>query len=466
MAEKKSFTDFKLPNTFVILFFLIVLATIGTYIVPAGVYDRITDPNTGRSVVDPATFHIVESSPVSPFDMFINIYKGLVQAADIIFFIMISYATFYLVLVSGALNAAIGSLLRATKGKDAFVIPLFVYLFATASTFFGMYEEAFGFIPIFVGLAIAMGYDAIVGMSVVAMGCGLGFAAAFMNPFTVGLAQKLAELPLFSGLAFRVVSWFVFVTMGALWTMRYAAKIRKDPDKSLMKGIDMGALAMDHNELIGTKFTGRNKSVLAVLLIGMCILIWGVLTKGWYFDELCGILLVTGVACGVANGYGPSRIAEIFIEAWKDILFGACIVGVSRGVLVVMQQGQIIDTVIYGMAAPLTLLPKWVAAEGMLFVQTLINFFIPSGSGQAATTIPIMAPLSDILGISRQIAVLAYQYGDGFSNILWPTTLLPVMCGIAKVPIEKWWKYFVPFFFMLFAVQMVFIFVAVMINYQ
>lgn len=466
MAEKKSLKNIKLPNTFVILFFLIVLATIGTYLIPAGVYERVTDPNTGRSVVDPATFHVVASTPVSPFSMFINVYKGLVDAADIIFFIMISYATFYLVLVSGALNAAIGSLLRSTKGRDTFVIPLFIYLFATASTFFGMYEEAFGFIPIFVGLATAMGYDAIVGMSVVAMGCGLGFAAAFMNPFTVGLAQKLAELPLFSGLALRVVSWFVFVTMGAIWTMRYAAKIRKDPDASLMKGIDLGALAMDHNTLVETKFTSRNKAVLLVLLVGMCILIWGVLTRGWYFDELCGILLLTGIACGVAHGYGPSRIAEIFIDAWKDILFGACVVGVSRGVLVVMQQGQIIDSVIYGMAAPLSYLPKWMAAEGMLVVQTLINFFIPSGSGQAATTIPIMAPLSDILGISRQIAVLAYQYGDGFSNILWPTTLLPVMCGIAKVPIEKWWKYFVPFFFMLFAVQMVFIFVAVMINYQ
>jgi uncharacterized ion transporter superfamily protein YfcC len=287
-----------------------------------------------------------------------------------------------------------------------------------------------------------------------------------MNPFTVGLAQKLSELPLFSGLGFRVVAWFVFVTMGVMWMMRYAAKIRKDPSKSLMVGIDMGAMALDHDELVNTKFTGRNRAVLLVLFIGMSILIWGVLKKGWYFDELCGILLITGIAAGVVNGYGPSRIAVIFIDAWKDIVFGACVVGISRGVLIVMRQGQIIDSVIHGLAQPLSSMPKWVAAEGMLFVQTLINFLIPSGSGQAATTIPIMAPLSDILGIPRQIAVLAYQFGDGFSNILWPTTLLPVMCGIAKVPIERWWKYFVPFFFLLFAVQMVFIFVAVMINYS
>lgn len=469
MAEQEQTvkkSKIKVPHTFVILFFLIVLATIGTYIVPAGVYDRIVDPGTGRSIVDPATYHIVPQTPVGIFDMFINVYKGLIDAADIIFFILISYACFYLIIVSGALYAAIGALLRNTKGKEGFVIPLFIYLFATCSTLFGMFEEAFGFVPIFVGLAIAMGYDALVGMSVVAMGCGLGFAAAFMNPFTVGLAQKLSELPLFSGMGLRIVSWFVFVTMGVMWTMHYANKIKKDPNKSLMAGVDMGALAFDHDELLKAKFTGKNKLTVLILFVAMCFLIWGVLKKGWYFDELCGLFLITGFACGAANGYGPSRIAEIYIEAWKDIIFGATVCGISRGVLVVMRQGNIIDTVICGLAAPLSSLPKWVAAEGMLFVQTLINFFIPSGSGQAATTMPIMAPLSDILGIQRQVAVLAYQYGDGFSNILWPTTVLPIICGLAKVPIERWWKYFVPFFGLLFAVQMVFIFVAVAIGYN
>ena len=463
---KKNWLKMQMPHTYVLLFALMIIAAIATYVVPAGVYERIADPVTGRQVVDPATFKIVASTPVGPFQMFIDVYKGLVSAADIIFFIMISYACFYLVLVSGALNSAIGALLRFTKGRDAFVIPVFIYFFATTAAFFGMFEEAFGFIPIFVGLAIAMGYDAIVGLSVVAIGCGLGFAAAFMNPFTVGLAQKLSDLPLFSGLGFRVVSWFVFVTLGVIWVMRYAAMVKNDPKKSLMYGVDVGSLALDHNELINAKFTARNKMVLLSLFVGMAFLIWGVLTRGWYFDELCGLLLITGCVCGLVNGWGPSRIAEIFIEAWKDIIFGACVVGISRGVLVVMQQGQIIDTLIFSLAAPLALLPKWIAAEGMLFVQTIISFFIPSGSGMAATTMPIMAPLSDILHIPRQLAVLAFQYGDGFSNILWPTTNLPVMCSLAKVPIEKWWKFFIPFFLLLYLVQMVFILVAVMINYS
>jgi Predicted membrane protein len=197
--------------------------------------------------------------------------------------------------------------LETQKAKTSLFFRCLPYLFATASTFFRHVRGGFGFIPIFVGLAIAMGYDAIVGMSVVALGCGLGFAAAFMNPFTVGLAQKLSELPLFSGLGFRVVAWFVFVTMGVMWMMRYAAKIRHDPSKSLMAGIDMGAMALDHDELVNTKFTGRNRAVLLVLFIGMSILIWGVLKKGWYFDELCGILLITGIAAGVSQWLWPEQ---------------------------------------------------------------------------------------------------------------------------------------------------------------
>lgn len=173
-----------------------------------------------------------------------------------------------------------------------------------------------------------------------------------------------------------------------------------------------------------------------------------------------------GVFAGFISGMKPSQLASCYVEGLKDITFGALVIGLSRGILIVMREGNIIDTVIYGLAQPLSLFPKWVAAEGMLFIQTLINFFIPSGSGQAATTMPIMAPLSDLLGITRQTAVLAYQYGDGFSNILWPTTLLPVMCGIARVPIEKWWKYFVPFFLLLLPVQMIFMAVAVAINLQ
>ena len=456
----------KVPHTYVILFALIVVAAIGSYIIPAGEFDRAKDPNSGRTVVVPGTFHKVEQNPLSFFDTFISVQKGSIDAADVVFFVFFVYASFFIVLQTGALHSFIGWLLRVLKGKEIILIPVFMYVFALGGSVFGMYEETFGFIPLFVGLSIAMGYDALVGMSMVSMAVAMGFAAAFMNPFTVGVAQKVAELPLFSGMTFRIIVWFTFVTMAVVYTLVYALKVKKDPSKSILAGMDMGALALDHDELVQKKFSVRDKVILLWVVIIIGLLIWGVIVKGWYFDELAGLFIIMGVFAGFMAGWGPSKIAKTFLDGCKDIVFGALVVGLSRGILIVMRESKIIDTIINAMAQPLSYLPKWLAAEGMLVVQTLINFFIPSGSGQAATTMPIMAPLSDLLGITRQTAVLAFQFGDGFSNILWPTTALPVICSIAKVPIDKWWKYFVPFFGWLLLAQAIFMAIAVAINLQ
>jgi len=463
MSQKKKS---RVPHTFVLLFSLIVLAAIGTYVLPAGQFDRMTDPVTHKTIVVPGTYHQVDPSPVGFFDVFISVQKGMIDAASVVFFVFIVYASFYTVLKTGALHSFIGFLLRVLEGKEIVIIPVFMYLFALGGSVFGMYEETFGFIPLFVGLAIAMGYDAIVGMCMVCLGVAMGFAAAFMNPFTVGLAQKFAELPLFSGMGYRLICWFVIVTMSILWTMRYARKVKKDPTQSLVYGLDMGELALDHNELINKHFHPRDKAILAMVVFMVGLLIWGVIKKGWYFNELAGIFLIMGILAGALAGWGPSKIAATLLEGAREIVFGALVIGLSRGILIVMREGNIIDTVIYGLSQPLAAFPSWVAAEGMLFVQTLINFFIPSGSGQAATTMPIMAPLADLLNIKRQVAVLAFQFGDGFSNILWPTTLLPVICSIAKVPIDRWWRFFIPFFLLLLPVQMIFIAVAVAIGWQ
>jgi len=456
----------KVPHVYAILFSLVIVAVVGSYLLPAGQFDRIQDTVTHKTIVVPGSFKEVDPTPVSFFGTFIAVQKGMVDAGSVVFFVFLVYASFFVVMQTHALHAFIGWLLRVMEGKEIMVIPVFMYLFALGGSIFGMFEETFGFIPLFVGLAIAMGYDAIVGMSMVSFGVAMGFAAAFMNPFTVGLAQKFAELPLFSAMGFRMASWVVMVTMAVLWTMRYARKIKADPTKSLLYGVDMGSLAFNRDELLGTTFTGRDKLVLGYVVFIIGLLVWGVIKKGWYFNEIAGLFLIMGVFAGFMSGMSPSQLARCYADGLKDITVGALVIGLSRGILIVMREGNIIDTVIYGLAQPLSLFPKWVAAEGMLVIQTLINFFIPSGSGQAATTMPIMAPLSDLLGITRQTAVLAFQYGDGFSNILWPTTLLPVICGIARVPIEKWWRYFVPFFLLLFPVQMIFMAIATAINLQ
>jgi len=466
LNEKK---DFKMPHIYVLLFGLIVFATIMTYVLPAGEFERVTvevGPNWTREVLIPGSYHVIESSPVDPFQMMISIQKGLVDAAEVVFLVFLAYASFYLVVRTGAMNGFIGWLLRVLKGKEILMIPVFFYVFALGGSLFGMFSEVYGFIPIFVGLGIALGYDAIVGLSMVCLSTAIGFAAAMTNPYTVGLAQKFAEVPLFSGMALRVLSFLVFTTIGLWWTMRYAKKVKRDPSKSIMADVDMGKFALKHEDLVGKELSGRDKLILVVLATTMGILVYGTLKLGWGFNELIGLFLSMGIISAIIAGWGPSKIASEFVDGCRDIVFGALIVGISRAVLIVLQDGHIIDTVIMGLASPIQGLPNWMAAQGMLIVQSLINFFIPSGSGQAATTMPIMAPLADLLNVTRQTAVLAFHYGDGFSNILWPTADIPIICAIAHVPLEKWWKYFVPLFGIMFVVQLIFMTIAVLVGYN
>ncbi len=464
LNNSKNKFRFRIPHTFVVLFSLIIITAIATWFIPAGQYDRVEDPDTGKMTVVPGSFKYVESSPVGFFDTFVAVQKGMVDAAPIIFFIFIVYGSFYIVLKTGTLNNAIAYIIKRLKGKELLIIPISMYLFGLSGAIFGMAEETIAFIPIMVSLAIALGYDAIVGMSMVNLAANTGFAAAFLNPFTIGVAHGIAGLPLFSGMEFRIVNFIVFETLAVWWTMRYAAKIKRNPSASIAKDLDYSTFKIEEKDL-SAEFTSRQKLILVILGATIAVLIYGVLKLGWYIDELAGLFLIMGIASGFVGGFNANQIAEYFIEGCKEVISGAFLVGLGRGVLMVMNQANITDTVVYALSQPLLLLPKWVAAEGMLFVQTLINFLIPSGSGQAAVTMPIMAPLADVLNITRQTAVLAFQYGDGFSNLLWPTTLLPVFCGIAKIKIDRWWKYYIPFFFIILIVQMIFIAVAVAINY-
>lgn len=452
---------------YVLLFLLVVFCAVLTYMLPAGEFNRVEREVNGstRMVLVPGSFHAVESNPVGPFKLVMALYSGAIDAADVIFMIFLVYGSFYILLRTCAINGFIGWLLTRLKGKEWLMIAVFFYVFAAGGAFFGLFEEVYGFIPLFVGLGMAMGYDAMVGLAICSLATGIGFAAAMTNPFTIGIAQKIGELPLFSGIGYRFLAFVVFTTVGLLWTLRYANKIKKDPTKSLMYGIDMGSLSIDRETMENTVMTRRDKGILGILLLTIVIMVFGTLQMGWAFEELTALFMIMGVASGFMAGWGPSRICTEFVDGMREIVFGAFIVGVSRAVLIVLREGNIIDTVVFYAAQPLLLLPSWVGAQGMLLVQTCLNFLIPSGSGQAATTMPIMIPLADLIGVSRQTAVMAFHFGDGFSNILWPTADIPVICAIAHVPLEKWWRFFVPLFLFMYVIQMIFLSVAVAINY-
>ena len=461
-TQKKK--KFQLPHIYVLLFAIIVICTVLTWVLPAGQFDRALN-EWGRELVVAGTYHAVEQSPVGFFELFKCLYEGMFSGADVVMFVFIAYAFIGLIIASGAFDGLVARLLKVFKGRSkAAIIPIFLALIGLASSTIGVFEEMFPIIPIFVGIAIAMGYDSIVGMAIVVVGCGLGYSGAFMNPFTVGTAQAIAGVPIMSGTAFRIFCHVLMVVVASVYTVRYALKIEKDPARSVVYG-DPNELAISKEEMENHPFGIREKLVLLTLAAGIVILVYGTKTFGWYFTELSALFMIMGLISAAIMGWGPSEIAKKLSKSFEGIAVACMMIGLARGVLIVLQHGNIIDTLVYGISLPLTHMPKLLAAECMLLAQTVLNFLIPSGSGQAVVSMPIMAPVADLVGVSRQIAVLCFQFGDGISNLLWPTGMVPVVAGIANVKAEKWWKWFIPLFFLILATQMVCIAIAVLINW-
>lgn len=459
--EKKGI---QFPHIYVLLLMIIIVCTAATWLLPAGEFNRVQNA-AGKMIVIAGTYHPIPSTPVGPFQMIQAIYGGMLDASNIIFFIMIAYASIGLIIATGAFNGLVSGLLRVLKGKArTIIIPIFMAILGLASSTIGVFEEAFPFVPIFVGIAIAMGYDAIVGLAIVALGVGLGYSGAVMNPFTVGMAQSIAELPPMSGASFRIFCHVSMIIVASIYVMRYAMRIQEDPTKSVLYGSEMGAHVKADENLENYRFGIREILVLATLGIGIMVVVYGTKVYGWYLQELCAIFLIMGLVSAAIMGWSPSETADKVAKSFADMAMAAMMVGLARAILVVLRSGSIIDTVVYGMAAPLSALPSWIAAECMLVVQTLLNFLVPSGSGQAVISMPIMAPLSDILGISRQIAVLCFQFGDGLSNIMWPTAFAPVLCALAGIKLDRWWKWFVPLFCLLILTQMVLVAIAMFIG--
>lgn len=456
----------KIPNAFIILFMLVMLISASTWIVPTGNFVRTQNADTGITMVEASSYAPAgKQSPVGLFGMFLGIQKGFVESASIIFLIFFAYFCVFTINKTGSLHGAINALLKKLDGREKLLIPIFMVIFAFSGSTYGEWDTIFGLIPIFVGVAIAVGYDAVVGLAMSGMAVAIGFASATTNPFTIGIAQSIAELPLFSGLLLRSVFFVIFVGVGIWWTMRYAAMVKKDPSKSLVAGIDMGSMEIDRESLESVEFTGKRKLTIILLFATIFFIVYSTLKLGWYLDEMSAVFLLSGVSISVLWRMTPEEMMENLMTACREILIGVLVVGMSRAVMVIMREGNILDTIIYAMYQPLQYAPKWLAAEGMLVFQNIMNFFIPSGSGQATAVMPIMIPLADLVGINRQVAVLAYQFGDGYSNLFWPTCGIAVMASIARVPLGKWYKFFAPLFGIMFLLEAAFIAMAMAINY-
>ncbi len=432
----------KIPHVLVLLFCIIIIAAISTYIVTPGEYVRIE--KAGRTVVDPESYHVVDRDTVGIFGILQSIPKGLNEVAYIVFFIFIVGGAFGIIAETGAVDAGIAALTRVLQGREKIIIPAVMLVFSLGGSMLGLAEETLPFIPAMVPLAIALGFDSLTGVAMVLLGAGAGFAGAFMNPFTVGIAQGIADLPLFSGMGFRFVVWLVITSTAIAFVYWYASRIKKNPKLSPVYEDDLKREdKYDWDKFEALK--GYHKGVLAVVVIAFIFLIWGVTQRGWFINELSALFLGMGIVAGLVGKLGTEGTAEAFVKGAKNLTMAALIVGVARGILVVLTEGHIIDTVLYSMSTVIRGLPGSFSAFGMYVFQCFLNIIVPSGSGQAALTMPIMAPLSDLAGVTRQTAVLAYQLGDGFTNIWTPTSgYFMAGLGLAGVAWHKWAKWFLP----------------------
>ena len=455
---------FKVPHVYVILLTVVAICAILTYIVPAGQYDMM-ESASGRTVVNPDSFKYIENTPVGLMDFLKSVPDGMVETASIIFFIFMVGGAFSVVEATGAIEAGIGKITMKMRGKERAIIPIIVIVFSLGGAVFGMAEETLPFIPIMVTLAIALGFDSLTGIGMVLAGAGAGFAGAFMNPFTVGVAQGIAELPLFSGMGYRIVGYVIMVTLVTVFLYRYAGKVKANPQLSSMYEVDIkrdDVLDLDSLK----ELTNSRKLVLTTVVGTIALLIFGVINYGWYIQEIAALFMGMAIVAALAGNLGFNGFAENLLNGFANLAGGALVVGFARAILVVLTNGHILDTILYSSSSALMQLPSAVSAVGMYVFQCLLNFIVPSGSGQAAVSIPILAPLSDLVGVTRQTAVLAYQFGDGISNIFTPTSgYFMAGLALAKIPWQKWAKWILPLILLEYLAAGILVFIAHSINY-
>ncbi len=460
MNEKK--VKIAVPHVYILLLGLILIGAILSYIIPAGQYDMMTVG--GREVVDSETYHVVEQTPVSFMQLLSAVPRGMSESAQIIFFIFIVGGVFAVLQETRAIEAGIGRLIKLLHGKTLMIIPVIMLLFALGGAAFGMSEETIPFVPILVSICIAMGYDSLTGAAIVLCGSAAGFAGAFLNPFTMQVAQGIAGLPILSGMSYRIVIFVVMVAVTAGFVMWYAIKVKKNPLKSPMYEIDRARdniIDLDNLQAFGM----REKAILLAFVATIVLLIYGVIVNGWYMTEISALFLGMSIVIAVIAKMTPNTYAEILGKGMAEIASGALVVGFARGVLVIMTDGNILHTILHAAASVLDGLPAMVSALGIYCFQCLLNVIVPSGSGQAAVSIPVMAPLGDLVGVTRQTTCIAFQLGDGISNIFTPTSgYFMAALAMAKISWTKWAKWILPLVGIQYVIGIIFVVVAQLIG--
>jgi uncharacterized ion transporter superfamily protein YfcC len=452
----------KLPDTLVIISIVLVAFAVFSWIIPAGEFQRIE--KNGHQMVVQNSFKEVKQQPQGIAELFQAPVKGFAQTAVIIAFVLFVGGVFGVVNSTGAIEAGLTLVLKKTSQNPRYkrvIIPLLLAFFAITGATFGLSEEVLIFVLITIPLCISLGYDSLIGVAVPLVGTAIGFGGAVTNPFTIGIAQSIGEIPLFSGWEYRLFCLTIFTVIGITYLVYYMDKIEKNPNLSPVKAIDdefrekMNLTQSLDNDKV-TEFTLTRKIVVACFFLTIIILVVGSTMWSWYINQICALFLGLAIVTAVVYGIKANDLIASFMHGAKDMLSACLVIAFSKGIIILATEGKIIDTILYSVAHALEGFHPVASAEIMFFIQSLINVIVPSGSGQAALTMPILAPLSDIIGLTRQTAVLIFQMGDGLNNMIIPTSGVTMgTLAIAKIPYHVWVKWIFPLMMILFLVSMI-----------
>jgi len=441
------------PHPLTLLTACILAAAIGSYLLPAGQYERRTDPVTGRDVVVAGTYHHVDSRPVGPFEALVSIPKGLAAAGSVIFLVFLVGGAFTVVDETGALRQGVGWLVRRLENRETLLIPIVSLAFAAGGALENMSEEIIALVPVLLLVTARLGFDTLTAVAISIGAAGVGAAFSPVNPFQVQIAQKLAGVPLLSGFGFRscVLAAALVVWIGGTW--RHAARTRVVRTESADAAA--AAIVLDARRIV----------VLVLVIATFAVFVYGVMSLGWDFDQMSALFFAMGVAAGLIGGLGAAGTAQAFITGFASMAYAAMLIGFARAIFVVLDQGRIIDTIVNALVTPLQSLPVTLSALGMLIVQATVHFPVPSVSGQAVLTMPVLVPMSDLIGLSRQVVILAFQYGAGLTELLTPTNgALMAVTAAAGVRYGDWLKFAIPLFAALLALGGIAIVVAIAIG--
>ncbi|QLE01891.1 putative basic amino acid antiporter YfcC [Galbibacter sp. BG1] len=444
----------KFPDTITIILVISLFFIALTWIIPAGEFDKaVVD---GREVIVADSYKQVDPAPQGLAAFLTAPIKGFNAASFVIAFVFLVGGAFSVLTYTGAINAGLYRIITFGKKYPRYKIIILggiTALFSLAGATFGMSEEVLVFILITIPLAKAMGYDALLGTAIPVLGTGVGFAGAITNPFTIGIAQSIAQIPIFSGIEYRLIVWVILTLIACLAVVRYARRLDKNVKNSLLHDLEIKEETYEAGDF--PELNTKRKLILLTFFLALALLIVGVVYFEWYINEIAGLFIGLAILSAVIFKIPINKAISVFIDGAKEMMTAALVIGLAKGLLVIAQDGKIIDTILNEVALVAGNMPKFISAELMFIFQCCLNFFIPSGSGQAALTMPIIAPLSDLIGVSRQVAVLAFQMGDGLTNMIVPTSGVTMgALSIAKIPYNKWLKWIAPVFVILFIVAM------------